>query len=157
MCDRAEAIIARRVRLPALLEALEGVQQVARQVEQLASERRGLDAAIPDDGDGAAHGVGELAQHAGDGGLRERQLVGGARHAAQPHAGLEGHQLRQQAVAEIPSQSRLRHGGCSSSILVAIPPRPRRPARSEAAFAPFEAKAAGNRMRGLRRNWQRSR
>jgi hypothetical protein len=56
-----------------------------------------------------AHRVGELAQQPRDGGLRERELVGGARDAAQAHAGLEGDQLGKHAVAEIAAKSRSGH------------------------------------------------
>jgi hypothetical protein len=73
--------------------------------------RGGAHPAIADDGDGLAHRIRELAQQARDGGLRERELLGGARHAAQAHAGLEGDELREETVAEVTSHRVRAHGG----------------------------------------------
>jgi hypothetical protein len=77
--------------------------------EQRAAELRRLDAALAHARDWRAEGLGELAQQRGDGGLRERQLLGGAGNASQAHHGLEGHELRQEAVAEETSQSGAGH------------------------------------------------
>ena len=48
-----------------------------------------------------AQGFAELAQVAGQGGLRHAQGLGSTGGAAQPHHGLEGRQLRQHAVAQV--------------------------------------------------------
>jgi hypothetical protein len=83
-----------------LLVAVERVHDVVREREQRLAERRRLDAAVADGGHRAAHRIGELAQHARDGGLREAELLGGAGDGAEAHARLEGQELGKEAVTE---------------------------------------------------------
>jgi hypothetical protein len=71
--------------------------------QQLLPEGGGLDAPVAQLGHGRTEGLGELADEAGHRGLRERQLLGGTRDAAVTHARLERDELRQHAMAEIPS------------------------------------------------------
>ena len=77
--------------------------------EQLPAELGGLHAPVADRGDGAADGLGELAQQRGDGGLRHAQLLRGARDATQAHGGLEREQLREESVAEETSEAGAGH------------------------------------------------
>ena len=57
-----------------------------------------------------AERLGQLAKVPGDGGLRERELFGGARHAAVAHARLEGHQLGKESVTEVAAALGAGHG-----------------------------------------------
>jgi len=77
--------------------------------QELAPELGRLDATVADRGDRAAHRLRELAQQRRDRGLRDAQLLGGARDAAQAHGGLEGEQLRQESVAEETSEAGAGH------------------------------------------------
>jgi len=92
-----------------LLVALERGHDVVGQQEQVFAERRRHDAAVADRRDGTAHRIGQLAQHAGDRGLREAQRLGRARDGAQPHAGLECQELGKKAVPEKTPQTHARH------------------------------------------------
>jgi hypothetical protein len=105
---RWDAIIP-RTRLASLLVALECRHDVAGEQQQVLAQRRGHDLAVADRRDGAAHRIGKLPQHAGDRGLREAQRLGRARDGPQPHAGLEGQELGEEAVPEKTPQTHARH------------------------------------------------
>lgn len=83
-----------------LLEAIHGVEEIVAERERLEPEGRGLDAPVPHHRHRAAERLGELAQHARHRRLRERELLGRARDAAQAHAGLERHELGKETVTE---------------------------------------------------------
>lgn len=106
----ATGLVTGRGALALHVEALERYEDFVAEREQLAPERGRLDAAIPHLRDRAAHRVGELADEAGHRGLRERQLLGGARHAAMAYARLECDQLRKHAVTKISSKADTGHG-----------------------------------------------
>ena len=118
-----EEMITRRSRglaAMAFLEALHRMHHLVAQNQQLPAERRGFDTAVADRGDGAADRVRELAQHAGDRRLRDRELLGGSRDAAETHARLEGHQLGKETVPEESSQPGARHRELLESSLAKV-------------------------------------
>ena len=92
------------------VEALERHEDFMAEREQLAPEGGGLDAPVAQLRHRRAERIGELADEARNRGLRERQLLGRACHAAVAHARLECDELGKHAVAKIPSQSDASHG-----------------------------------------------
>jgi len=118
-----EGMITRRSRglaAMAFLEALHRVHHLVAQDQQLPAERRGFDTAVADRGDGAADRVRELAQHARHRRLRERELLGRARDAAEAHARLERHELGKETVPEELSQPGARHRELLKSSLAKV-------------------------------------
>lgn len=136
------------------VEVLEGREDLVAQPEHLVAEGGGLDAAVAQLRHRGAERLGELADEARHRGLRERQLLGRARDAAEADTRLEGDELGKHAVTKISSQPDTGHGAlhavrCSSrAVLLELPLGYRRglcPKRDE-----------GRKQKDLCHAWQRS-
>ena len=144
----------RRGDLALHVEALERREHLVAQHQHLLPERGGLDAPVAQLRDGRAERVGELADQARDGGLRERELLGGARDAAVADARLERNELGQHAMAKISPQADTGHGSLHAVRQ-----------SSRAVFLHFEfgkrrglcpERDAGRKQKDLCHAWQRS-